>query len=45
MDKNAIKLSKKQKKLIFRGVAFCAKRNYSYLCTRYYELVAYSNHL
>ena len=32
MDKNAIKPSKKQINLIFRGEAFCAKRKYDYLC-------------
>ena len=32
MDKNAFKPSKKQINLIFRGVAFCAKRNNYYLC-------------
>ena len=32
MDKNAFKPSKKQMYLIFRGVAFCAKRKYDYLC-------------
>ena len=34
MDKNAFKPSKKQMYLIFRGVAFCAKRNIFYLCTK-----------
>ena len=35
MDKNAFKPSKKQMYLIFRGVAFCAKRNIYYFCTLY----------
>ena len=34
MDKNAFKPSKKQMYLIFRGVAFCAKRNIFYLCSK-----------
>ena len=33
MDKNAFKPSKKQINMIFRGEAFCAKRNYYYLCS------------
>ncbi len=34
MDKNAHKPNKEQIFLLFRGVAFCAKRNILYLCIK-----------